>query len=199
MIDDKMSYTTRKTLLEKIKSGDEEAWYDFYNSYYRLIYSIGLKFNLDDHLCNDLVQQVMCTIFDNRDKFKYQPELGKFRSYLWNVTRNVTGKIRRSIREKEMPENYTCVELTDSEMETIFKVEWNKYLMNTLLNELRQNVEELTFDSFQMYILQGMRPEKIASALGISVATVYVHKSRCIAYLKKTIAKIQQSDPEFTM
>ena len=194
-----MSYTTRKTLLEKVKSGDEEAWYDFYNSYYHLIYSIGLKFNLDGHLCNDMVQQVMCTIFDNREKFKYQPELGKFRSYLWSVTRNVTCKIKRSIRETEIPENYVCSEMSDSEMETVFNDEWNKYLIDTLLRELHENVEELTFDSFQMYILQGMKPEKIASALGISVATVYVHKSRCMAYLKKAAAKIQQSDPGFTL
>ena len=71
--------------------------------------------------------------------------------------------------------------------------------VNTEKPELTLTQTELTFDSFQMYILQGMKPEKIASALGISVATVYVHKSRCMAYLKKAAAKIQQSDPGFTL
>ena len=88
-----MSYTTSKTLLEKIKSGDEEAWSDFYERYYWLIYSVGRKADLDKNLCKDLVQQVMCAIFTQGNNFRYQSELGKFRSYLFGITKNIIRKL----------------------------------------------------------------------------------------------------------
>jgi len=59
-------------------------------------------------------------------------------------------------------------------------------------------VEALTFDAFQMYVLQQLEPAEVAQALGISVATVYVHKNRCVKHLKQIVSEIQTSDPDFT-
>ena len=195
-----MSYTTSKTLLEKIKTGDEDAWNDFYNRYYRLIYSVGRKADLDKHLCCDLIQQVMCAVFATGDKFRYQSELGKFRCYLLGITKNVIRKIKRSKREIElMPEVQAEDETADAEIEKIFASEWHHYMLHILLQELRTKVEETTFDSFQMYILQQMSPNDVAAALGISVNAVYVHKNRCLAHLKTIVAEISQSDPTFKL
>ena len=195
-----MSYTTSKTLLEKIKSGDEEAWSDFYDRYYWLIYSVGRKADLDKNLCKDLVQQVMCAIFTQGNNFRYQSELGKFRSYLFGITKNIIRKLKYSKAEVElMPEIQNDCEAADAEIEKIFADEWHHYLLHILLQELRMKVEETTFDSFQMYILQQMRPEAVASALGISVNAVYVHKNRCIAHLKSIASEIAQSDSTFKL
>ena len=195
-----MSYTTSKTLLEKIKTGDEDAWNDFYNRYYWLIYSVGRKADLDKHFCCDLVQQVMCTVFAQGDKFRYQSELGKFRCYLLGITKNVIRKIKRSNREVELTlEMQADDEAADAEIEKIFTAEWHHYMLYVLLQELRTKVEEITFDSFQMYILQQMSPSDVAAALGISVNAVYVHKNRCLTYLKTIVAEISQSDPTFKL
>ena len=178
-----MSYTTRKTLLEQVLSGNEIAWNEFYEQYYRLIISIGKRWRLSDDRCLDLVQQVMEAIFQKNLTFRYRPELGKFRTFLIGITRNVLLQIRKAESKTPIP----CAEIPDAiteEEDNIFSEEWRNYLLDAMLRELRETVDDSTFDAFQMYVLQGIRPEKIAKTLNISTSTVYVYKKRCLDHLK---------------
>ena len=192
-----MAYTTKESLLERIKNQDEEAWVEFYDRHYRLIYSIGKRFNLNSELCNDLIQQVMIARFNNSKTFRYQPELGKFRSYLFGITKNIIWRIKKEyVKAQEcLPAEPPSDE--QSELEKIIHEEWHRHLLDTLLHELRCRVEETTFDAFQMYILQGKTPEEVADCLDISISTVYVHKSRCLKHLKEIVAEIRKSEPDF--
>ena len=61
-----MAWTTRKSLIERILDGDEESWDAFYANYSRLVYAIGEKSGLSADDCEDLVQEVMRTIFNTR-------------------------------------------------------------------------------------------------------------------------------------
>ena len=90
-----MAFTTRKSLLAKVRAGDEVSWSDFYTAYKPLIYLCGNDCGLNDAEKEELVQQVMTEIFrkdiigkfdpDNIPKditFKYDPAKGRFRHYL---------------------------------------------------------------------------------------------------------------------
>ena len=192
-----MSYTTRRSLLNRIVDGDEIAWQEFYDQYHRLIFSIGRRWNLPDSQCDDLVQQVMISIFKNNLTFKYRPELGKFRTFLTGITKNILLKLKSEqklfLQEDDNAEQKDLVE----DNETIFNEEWHKYLLDAMLNDLRNTVDSSTFDAFQMYVLQGLRPEQIANVLNISVKTVYVHKMRCMEHLKRSLDHLKKIDPEF--
>ncbi len=196
-----MAYTTRKSLLDRIKNGDEEAWYDFYERHYRLIYSIGRRFDLPGDLCNDLIQQVMMAVFNNRMTFRYQPELGKFRSYLFGITKNIIWRIKKGEIQKTATTEIlkSEKEFSEEKMDEIIAEEWHNYLFETLISELRQRVEENTFDAFQMYILQGVKPETVAKTLNISTSAVYVYKNRCMNHLRQLVKEIQQYDPDFVL
>lgn len=90
-----MAFTTRKSLLAKVRAGDEVSWSDFYTAYKPLIYLCGNDCGLNNAEKEELVQQVMTEIFrkdiigkfdpDNIPKditFKYDPAKGRFRHYL---------------------------------------------------------------------------------------------------------------------
>jgi len=195
-----MAYTTRKSLLNRIVEGNEIAWQEFYEQYHRLIFSIGRRWNLPVSLCDDLVQQVMVSIFQNKLTFKYRPELGKFRTYLTGITRNILLKLKseqKKVLQAEEGKEQEEELFTDNE--TIFNEEWRKYLLDAMLNDLRNTVDSSTFDAFQMYVLQGWRPEQIANVLSISVKTVYVHKKRCMDHLKRIWDQLKKIDPEFNL
>ena len=58
-----MAFTTRKSLLAKVRGGDEVSWQEFYAAYKPLILLCGADCGLDRDEKDELVQKVMCEIF----------------------------------------------------------------------------------------------------------------------------------------
>ena len=196
-----MAYTTQKTLLERIRNGDEESWTNFYARYSRLIFSVGLRYRLSHDDCLELVQLVMLAVFRSRQTFRYQPELGKFRTYLTGIIRNVIRHMYRdqNIAQQRREELFLQTDIADDGEEAILQEEWHNYLLSVALSELHNQVEDTTFDAFQMYVLQERAPDEIARTLKISVNSVYVYKKRCLEHLRKNIAQLRENDPDFAL
>lgn len=193
-------WTTRKSLIDRVMSGDEESWGTFYSNYARLIYAIGKRSGLYPEECDDLVQDVMRSVFAKRETFRYDSKIGKFRTYLTGIVRHKVCDILHTRGLMASLEDETQgLELVDSSnsiMETC-NCEWKNFVLNRVLVELSQVVDATTFDAFQMYVLQELDPKVIATALSISQSAVYVYKNRCVQHLKKIIEKYKISDPEF--
>lgn len=197
-----MAWTTRKSLIERVLDGDEESWDTFYASYSRLIYAIGARSGLLPDDCQDLVQDVMRTIFNNKERFRYDSNAGKFRSYLTGIVKHKVGDFYRSrgnaavdahLEMENEPED------PSNKLDAVCDDEWKSHLLNVALMELRQKVEPETFDAFQMYVLQELEPKVVAKALSISESSVYVYKNRCVKHLRAIIERYRLSDPEFAL
>lgn len=195
-----MSWTTRKSLIERVLDGDEESWETFYASYSRLICAIGDRSGLSPDDCQDLIQDVMRTIFNNRDRFRYDANAGKFRSYLIGIVKHKVGDFYRSrdnhLLDADLEKEEVSVE-SSNKLDAVCDEEWKGYLFNVALLELRQRVEPGTFDAFQMYVLQELDPKVVARALSISESSVYVYKNRCVKHLRAIVGRYRQLDPEF--
>ena len=195
-----MAWTTRKSLIERILDGDEESWDAFYANYSRLVYAIGEKSGLSADDCEDLVQEVMKTIFNNRDRFRYDSATGKFRTYLTGIVKHKVCDFyrKRDGRMVAMDEE-SVLEAVEpgNRLDDVCTEEWKNHLLNVALMELREKVDSGTFDAFQMYVLQERQPREVADALSISESAVYVYKNRCVRHLRSIIDKYQNLDPEF--
>ena len=195
-----MAWTTRKSLIERVLDGDEESWTTFYASYSRLICAIGDRSGLSPDDCQDLIQDVMRTIFDNKDRFRYDSNAGKFRSYLTGIVKHKVGDFYRSRDARILDvESEDADEPADpcNRLDTVCSEEWKNHILNVALMELRQRVEPETFDAFQMYVLQELDSKVVARALSISESSVYVYKNRCVKHLRTIIERYRCSDPEF--
>lgn len=195
-----MAWTTRKSLIERILDGDEESWDTFYANYSRLVYAIGERSGLPADDCEDLVQEVMRTIFNNKDRFRYDSSAGKFRTYLTGIVKHKVCDFyrRRDDRVITMGEE-AVLEAAEpaNRLEDVCAEEWKNHLLNVALMELREKVDPGTFDAFQMYVLQERQPRDVADALSISESSVYVYKNRCVKHLRAIIDKYRNLDPEF--
>ena len=92
-------YTTRQTLLSKIKHGDPTSWEEFYATYRPLAFLHGRRFGMNHQECEDLLQQVMFQFFKGVDRFEYRKSLGRFRSYLNTVIHNTAVSICRKRKD----------------------------------------------------------------------------------------------------
>ena len=195
-----MAWTTRKSLIERVLNGDEESWGAFYANYSRLVYAIGERSGLSADDCEDLVQEVMRTIFNNKDCFRYDPAPGKFRTYLTGIVKHKVCDFYRKRDDKLVARDDEAVlEASDpvNRLDDVCTEEWKNHILNVALMELRERVEPETFDAFQMYVLQERQSSEVAEALSISESAVYVYKNRCMKHLRSIIDKYRDLDPEF--
>ena len=188
-------YTTRQTLLSKIKHGDPTSWEEFYATYRPLAFLHGRRFGMNHQECEDLLQQVMLQFFKGVDRFEYRKLLGRFRSYLNTVIHNTAVSICRK-RKDPLPAEEEPV---SDEIAKEMLAEWRRLLVNQALLELKNQVEPQTFEAFCLYGLQQRNAREVADYLKINIASVYTAKSRCTAILRELIREIQKHDPEFRL
>ena len=201
-----MAFTTRKSLLRRVRAGDEVSWKEFYAAYKPLILLCGNDCSLTSDEKEELVQQVMCEIFQkdvlkkyDLEKipddivFKYDPSRGRFRYYLKKIVRNQAIKIYHKRHDFLSVEEGAGLDMPALDAwNSIWEEEWKRHLLNMALVELKGQVQPETFVAFEMYALQNKEVQEVADFLNLSVSSVYTAKSRCIATLKKIIANLEE-------
>src|SRR6188472_4115314 len=79
---------TRATLIQRLKNWqDQSSWQDFFDTYWKLIYSVALKGCLTEAEAQDVVQETMLSVAKQMPSFKYDPSVGSFKSWLLTLTR----------------------------------------------------------------------------------------------------------------
>ena len=78
---------TRASLIERVRNcQDQASWQDFFDTYWRLIYSTAHKAGLSDEESQDVVQETMLCVSRRMPTFRYDPARS-FKAWLLNMTR----------------------------------------------------------------------------------------------------------------
>lgn len=186
-----MAYTTSKSLLNAIRNGDEVSWNLFYETYRPLIVHIGQS-SLNSDEIDDLVQTVIVKVFQSQSRFRYDPSKGKFRNWLGMVIRNSVLDILRKRGTNGSGEELP--EAGEDQFEQQWEEEWRKHLLSQAVEILKTKVNPQTFQAFDLYVLQNMKPEKAAEFLGIEITKVYKAKLRCLTFLKEIISDLRKEE-----
>ena len=202
-----MAFTTRKSLLARVRGGDEVSWSDFYEAYKPLILLCGGDCGLTADEKEELVQQVMSELFlkdivgkydpDNVPEnvtFVYDPAKGRFRHFLRKIIRNHALKILRKRKNNaSLDDENNPIELgSEDAWNAAWDEEWYKHLLNMALVELREWVQPETYAAFEMYALHERNVEEVAQFLNMSVSSIYTAKSRCISALRDIIKTLDE-------
>ncbi len=187
-----MAYTTRKTLLQGIHDNDEKSWEQFQEFYRPLIRICGHDYKLTDEEIKDLQQEVLIEIFRANVVNNYDKEKGRFRDYLRTIIhRKIFGAIKN--RLPTLPEDGAFQEKEES-MEIDWSEEWRQFIIETALDELKEQVSETSFLAYDLYVNQGLPPAKVAKMLSITPNQVYSARTRCIQQLKEIVEKLKSDD-----
>jgi RNA polymerase sigma factor (sigma-70 family) len=196
---------TRYTLLSRLEDrGDQDSWKDFFNSYWRLIYSVALKSGLTEAEAQDVVQETIISVARDIHKFKRDRTLGSFKGWLRNLTRwRIADQLRKRTRAGRADDSKTgddrprpdVAEIPDpagDAGEAEWDEEWQANLLKAALENLKRNVREEHYQIFDLYVLQQWPVRKVARALGVNVGLVYLVKYRMSALLKKEVRRLEE-------
>jgi len=193
-----MPFTTRITLLGKISAGDDIGWSEFHEAYRPLMLLRGRDRGLRDDELQDLIQEVLLSLFKGQDRFRYDPAKGRFRDYLKRIIdRRAFDILRKRPRAERamdaLADGGAILGREGSEKaEEHWAEAWRKHLLQQAFLIVQREVTETTYQAFEMCVVDEVSPKLVADTLGISVASVYVAKHRVLKRLKPIVQRLEE-------
>ncbi len=198
---------TRKSLIEKLDNWENhKVWDEFYQTYWRLIYSVASKSGLTREEAFDVVQETVIAIARQVKKGQYDPRAGSFKAWLLQMTRwRILDVFRARKRQPSLADQgdsdsehaeLAMERLTqdkDDVLEKIWDKEWRDNISTAALERVKTKVSPRQFQIFDCYVMKGWGVKKTAEVLGVNVAQVYLAKHRVGALVKKEVQALQST------
>lgn len=197
---------TRVTLLQRLKNWqDQSSWQEFFDTYWRLIYSFARKSGLTEAEAQDVVQETMVTVAKRMPSFHYDPALGSFKYWLLQVTRR---RVADQFRKRgQIALNCVSVDDPDTDgqlleemqdpssdtLEKLWETQWEENLLDAAKARVKRRVEPRLFQIYDLSVRKEWPPAKVAEALEVPVAQVYLAKHRVGDFIKEELRRIEKS------
>jgi RNA polymerase sigma-70 factor (ECF subfamily) len=191
---------TRPSLLVRIRdSRDAQAWCQFVDIYAPLIHGFGRKHGLQDADAADLTQEVLGVVARSIQKMEYDPRRGSFRGWLFTIVRN---RVRNFLTRRKPYEQGTgdtgahnlLKEQPDpgETPDDSWEKDYERHLFACAAKYVQGRVHDWTWQAFWQTTVKGENAKDIAHRLDMTVAAVYLAKSRVMAQLKEQIKLLRE-------
>jgi RNA polymerase sigma-70 factor (ECF subfamily) len=210
------SQATRWSLLARLKNWeDQQSWREFFDTYWRLIYSVAIKAGLTDDEAQDVVQDTVLSVAKKIHEFKCDPASGSFKAWLLQLTRwRILNQLKKRLPKNadhssslrgadvapsarvgdDATRTATVERVADPKslnIDAVWDSEWEAHLAYTAKERVQQQVSAAQFQIFELYAVQGWPARKVAQLLGVSAGQVYLAKHRVSRLLKREIDKLR--------
>jgi RNA polymerase sigma factor (sigma-70 family) len=195
---------TRRSLVDRLGNWDDQRrWQDFFDTYWKLIYSAAQKSGLSDAEAQEVVQETVITVAKKIDKLRYDPALGSFKGWLLQITRwRIADQFRKrdsvqTQRERldDDPKTATIERLPDLnvvDLDVLWEREWQENLFDAAIARVKKKVDPKQFQIFDCYVRKEWPAQKVAAQLRVSVGQVYLARHRVSALIKKEVKTLER-------
>lgn len=195
---------TRRSLVDRLANWDDQRrWQEFFDTYWKLIYSAARQSGLTDAEAQEVVQETVVTVAKKIDKLKYDPAIGSFKGWLLQITRwRIVDQFRKrrpgeSKRPRSSEDRVTATieRVADSnvvDLDELWEKEWQENLFEAAIARVKKKVDPKQFQIFDCYVRKEWPAQKVADQLRINVGQVYLARHRVSALLKKEVKALEK-------
>jgi len=195
---------TRRSLVDRLANWDDQRrWQDFFDTYWKLIYSAARKSGLTDSEAQEVVQETVITVAKKIDKLHYDPALGSFKGWLLQITRwRIADQFRKrdsmqTQREHSEEDRKTATierlpDLNVVDLDVLWEREWQENLFDAAIARVKKKVDPKQFQIFDCYVRKEWPAQKVAAQLRVSVGQVYLTRHRVSALIKREVKTLER-------
>lgn len=192
---------TSISLLFQLKdSENQSAWEAFVKRYAPLIYGFGLRRGVSRDDIDDFVQDVMSQVSRSMKTFDYDPSLGTFRSWLFQIARHVLLNRQRTMGRRPgltggssimraAEQDHAASE--ESRLRKEWDLEYRRQLFARAADQVREQVGAELWEAFWRTAVLEEKGETVAADLGIAIGTLYVRRSRVLTKVRRAAEVIE--------
>jgi RNA polymerase sigma-70 factor (ECF subfamily) len=197
---------TRQSLLSRLKRwDDQDSWRDFFDTYWKFLYSVAVKSGLSDDDARDMVQETVVAVAKGlRDGRFKAAEGSSFKAWLKVIVhRRVASHLRRhrlAVAEPTPGSEDTALtplveKVPASEtgiVSEVWEEEWAKNLADAAIERVKRRVSAKQFQMFDLYALKEWPVGEVARTLHTNIAQVYLAKHRVTAFIKQETERLRK-------
>ena len=196
---------TRSSLLDRLRDWeDQTSWREFFDTYWKFIYSVAIKSGLTDHEAEDVVQETVLSVAKKMPEFVYDPARCSFKGWLMHVTRlRIVDQLRRrqpafnqvpsSMRDSsQTPTIERVADPASVEPDPAWNEEWERNLVDAALERVKLRVKPEHYQIFYLSAVKGMGTREVARMLRVNVGQVYLVRHRLAKNVKREIERLRE-------
>ncbi len=196
---------TRRSLLLRVRdSSDVAAWSEFEARYRELITRYARARGLQPADADDVCQAVMTKLCRSLRSFEYDPQKGRFRTYLHRAVRNEVAE--QFSRPNRPPHAVGTEEATirvvdvDDSADGLWEREWENHHLRLAMLTIRETFDEASVSVFER-LLTGESPEAVSVRFGTTSQAVHKIKQRIRNRMHELIARqvAEEDEPDSTL
>jgi RNA polymerase sigma-70 factor (ECF subfamily) len=183
---------TRKSLLLRAQTGEENAWKDLTDLYRPLIIGWLRRQGVAARDLDDLSQEIFLSVVKYLPSFEHSGSPGAFRSWLRTIVCSRTVDYWRGIDAGKQASGSSDaaaalqqIEDPNSDLNRRWDEEHDRYVLGCLLDLFEEEFEPTTLKAFRLLTLDGVSGAEAATELGLTVPAVYMAKSRVLKRIRQ--------------
>jgi len=200
---------TRRSLLSRLKqSNAQESWREFFDTYWRLIYTTALTGGLTDSEAQEVVQETVLTVVRKIKSFRYDPAVGSFKGWLLTIVRwRIADQFRKRPQQNRSPGagrataetsmTATLERIADPggiNLDAVWEEEWQRTLFAAALSRVKRQANARHYQMFDLHAMKHWPVQKVAQTLGVTSGQVRLAKHRITALMREEVARLEKEE-----
>jgi len=202
------SLRTRPSLVAGLQAGDEDRWTEFFRIYGPVFRGFALKAGLTETEADEVVQETCIGVARNVAEYRYEPARCRFKTWLLNLA---SWRVQNQFEKRRRWESQQQRLLNDAEpglagvsaaapvpqtgasdLNALWEAEWRTHVYQSALTKVREKISATQFQIFDLHVLKEWPGGEVATALGLSAASISLAKHRVASALKVEVLQIEQ-------
>ena len=195
---EKNTWDTSKSLIERVRANEQQAWEMLCEIYAPLVYGWARKSHLQQHDSEDIVQDVFRRVATGLKNFRHGGSQDTFRGWLWTITRNsIRARFNKMSSDPAAAEGGTqamqkmadAPDWIDDDTSTEPELDANEEvaMLRRALKLTENDFAEHTWKAFWDFTIEGKSAKEVAEQCGISESGVRQAKFRVLARLREAL------------
>ena len=198
---------TRRSLLNRLRDWEDQAsWRDFFNTYWKFIYSVAVRSGLSDHEAEDVVQETVISVAKKMPEYVYDPARCSFKGWLMHVTRlRILDQLRRrqpafqqaAASDRDSRQTPTVERIADpagslAQQEAAWDEEWERNLVDAAMERVKLRVKPEHYQIFYLSAVKGLKTGEVARMLQVNIGQVYLIRHRLAKDVKREVERLKE-------
>lgn len=197
---------TRRSLLDRLRDWEDQAsWREFFDTYWKFIYSVALKSGLSDQEAEDVVQETILSVAKKMPEFVYDPARCSFKGWLMHVTRlRIIDQLRRRqpvgcpspAGDRDSRQTPTVERIADPAsgvaQDAAWDDEWERNLVDAAMERVKLRVRPEHYQIFYLSAVKGLKTGEVARMLQVNIGQVYLVRHRLAKDVKREVERLKK-------